>query len=122
MTVCRGIRGATTCETNTREAIFSATRELFEKMVSANGVVEEQAASVFFTTTQDLNAAFPATAVREMGWDRTALMCGHEIAVPGSTGMCIRILLLVNTDRPAGDLVNIYLNGAAHLKAEASQP
>ena len=49
-------------------------------------------------------------------------MCGHEIAVPGSTGMCIRILLLVNTDRPAGDLVNIYLNGAAHLKAEASQP
>ena len=122
MMACRGIRGATTCGTNTRQAIFAATRELFEKMVSDNEVVEEQAASIFFTTTQDLNAAFPATAVREMGWDRTALMCGNEIAVPGSTGMCIRILLLVNTDKAPADLVNVYLNGAAHLKAEASQP
>jgi chorismate mutase len=56
-----------------------------------------------------------------MGWDRTALMCGHEIAVPGSTGMCIRILLLVNIEKTL-DLVNVYLHGAVHLKAEASQP
>jgi chorismate mutase len=48
-------------------------------------------------------------------------MCGREIAVPGSTGMCIRVLLLVNVDK-ALDLVNVYLHGAVHLKAEASQP
>jgi chorismate mutase len=121
MTVCRGIRGATTCEANTRESIFAATAELFQEMVSANRVTEDQVAAVFFTTTQDLDAAFPATAVREMGWDHTALMCGREIAVPGSTGMCIRVLLLVNVDK-ALDLVNVYLHGAVHLKAEASQP
>ena len=120
MIVCRGIRGATTCEANTRESIFAATSELFERMVSANQVVEDQAAAVLFTTTQDLNAAFPATAVREMGWDNTALMCAHEVAVPGSTGMCIRILLLVNVDK-SQDMVNVYLNGAAQLKEEASQ-
>ncbi len=120
MIVCRGIRGATTCEANTRESIFAATSELFQKMVSANRVVEDQVAAVFFTTTQDLDAAFPATAVREMGWEHTALMCGHDIAVPGSTGMCIRVLLLVNVDK-ALDLVNVYLKGAVHLKEEASQ-
>jgi chorismate mutase len=121
MIVCRGIRGATTCEANTRESIFAATAELFQEMVSANRVTEDHVAAVFFTTTQDLDAAFPATAVREMGWDHTALMCGREIAVPGSTGMCIRILLLVNIEKTL-DLVNVYLNGAVHLKAEASQP
>ena len=121
MTVCRGVRGATTCEANTRESIFAATKVLFEEMVSANGVVQEQAASVFLTATEDLNAAFPATAVREMGWDRTALMCGQEIAVPGSLAKCIRILLLVNTDRSSGELVNVYLNGAVNLRSEASQ-
>ena len=121
MTVCRGIRGATTCQANTREAIFAATRELFEKLVSANEVQQQQAASVLFTTTQDLNAAFPATAVREMGWDKTALMCSQEIAVPGSPSMCVRILLLVNTDREPDELVNVYLNGAVNLRSEASQ-
>jgi chorismate mutase len=121
MTVCRGIRGATTSEGNTRDAIFAATKELFNKMVAANQIKEEQVASVFFTTTQDLDAAFPATAVREIGWERTALMCGNEIAVPGSLPMCIRVLILVNTDKAPQELVNLYLNGAANLRSVVSQ-
>jgi chorismate mutase len=121
MTVCRGIRGATTADANTREAIFEATRELFNKLVEANHIQEDQVASVIFTVTQDLNAAFPATAVREMGWEDTALLCTQEMPVPGALQGCIRVLVLTNTDKEPRDLVNLYLHGAVNLKAEASQ-
>ena len=120
MTACRGIRGATTVEENTKGAIFAATNELFCKIVEANQVQETQVAAVFFTTTQDLNAAFPATAVREMGWKHTALLCGHEMAVPDSLPKCIRILILVNTDKEPQELVNIYLRDAVSLRSEST--
>ncbi len=122
MMVCRGIRGATTAEDNTREAIFAATKELFRQVVEANQIHEAQVAAVFLTTTQDLNAAFPATAVREMGWDHTALLCSHEMAVPNSLPKCIRVLILVNTDKEPHQLVNIYLRGAVNLRSESMQP
>ena len=94
---------------NTKEAIFSATQELFSEIVEANQVQQGEIAAAFFTTTQDLNAAFPATAVREMGWDSTALLCGHEMAVPDALPRCIRVLILVNTDLEPQGLVNVYL-------------
>ena len=122
MTVCRGIRGATTAEENTREAIFSATRELFCKIVEANQIQEPQVAATFFTTTTDLNASFPATAIREMGWSHTALLCGHEMAVPDSLPRCIRILILVNTDKEPEELTNVYLKGAVNLRACNAEP
>ena len=118
MMACRGIRGATTASENTREAIFEATRELFNETVRANNVEKEQVAAVFFTTTLDLNAAYPATAVREMGWDTTALMCSHEIDVPGSLPLCIRVLLMVNTEKQPEELETVYLNGAVNLRAQ----
>ncbi len=118
MMACRGIRGATTVTENTREAIFAATRELFNEIVQANDTEKEQVSAAFFTTTLDLNAAYPATAVREMGWDTTALMCSHEIDVPGSLPLCIRILLLVNTEKQPAELVNVYLNGAVNLRVQ----
>ena len=118
MMACRGIRGATTASENTREAIFEATRELFNETVRVNDVQKEQVAAVFFTTTLDLNAAYPATAVREMGWDTTALMCSHEIDVPGSLPLCIRVLLMVNTEKQPEELETVYLNGAVNLRAQ----
>ena len=122
MTVCRGIRGATTSEDNTQEAIFAATEELFRKLVEANAVTEEQIAATFFTTTRDLDAAFPATAVRKMGWTQTALLCSPEIAVPDSLPRCIRVLILVNTDKEPKELVNVYLKAAINLRSERGEP
>ena len=116
--VCRGLRGATTVESNTREAILVATRELLDLMVQANDVREENVASAFFTTTPDLNAEFPAVAAREMGWHHVALLCGHEMSVPGSLPLCLRILLHVNTDKSAEEIVHIYLRGAKVLRPE----
>ena len=117
MSVCRGIRGATTTQENTRESIFAATQELFKQMVAANEIVESDVAAVFLTATQDLDAAFPATAVRNLGWDKTALLCSHEIAVPNSLSKCIRVLILVNTEKGPDDLVNVYLRDATTLRS-----
>ena len=118
MTVCRGIRGATIADDNTAEAIYSATKDLFEALVKANGIIERDVAAVYFTMTPDLNAVFPAAAARQAGWTNTALMGGTETAVPGSLEKCIRILVLYNTDKEPHQLVNLYLNGTDVLRLQ----
>ena len=117
MTVCRGIRGATVADANTGEAIHGATTELLETLIDRNGLVERDIASLIFTMTPDLNAAFPAAAARRLGWNSTALLGAVETDVPGSLNRCIRILILVNTDKEPGELVNVYLRGTEALRS-----
>ena len=120
---CRGIRGATTVDSNSREAILDAARELLAEVVRANDVQKEDVASVYFTTTPDLNAEFPAvTARRDFGWTSVALMCGHEMAVPGSLAMCLRVMLHVNTERAQDEINHVYLRGAAALRPDIAAP
>jgi len=114
----RGVRGATTVEANTREAILEAAQELLAAMLKANEIDVRDVASAFFTTTQDLNAEFPALAARDLGWNDVALLCGHEMAVPGSLPMCLRILLHINTDKPASGIRHVYLRGATVLRPD----
>ncbi len=116
--LCRGIRGATTVEANSREAILEATAELLAAMVKANGIKPEDVASAFFTTTPDLNAEFPALAARRLGWNDVPLLCAHEMAVSGSLPMCLRILVHVNTDKRADQIVHVYLRGARVLRPD----
>ena len=118
MIVCRGIRGATLAEENTAEAIYSATRELLKGLIDANEIQERDVAAVHFTMAPDLNAAFPAAAARQLGWNNSALMGSAEIAVPGSLSRCIRILILFNTVKEPQDLVNLYLNGTEFLRTQ----
>ncbi len=115
---CRGIRGATTVEANRPEAILEATTELLAEMMRANDLQVDDVASAFFTTTPDLNAEFPAVAARRLGWNDIALLCGHEMDVPGSLQSCLRILLHVNTEKAAHELVHVYLRGAKVLRPE----
>lgn len=117
--VCRGIRGATTAEDNTREAILAATREMFEALVADNAIDAESVAAVFLTTTPDLNAEFPAAAVRQMGWTQAPMLCGHEMAVPDGLPMCIRALVLVNTTKGLEEVVHVYLRGAVNLREQS---
>lgn len=114
---CRGIRGATTVEANTRKDILAATRELLQQMIDANGIRGEDVASAIFTTTPDLNAEFPALAARQMGWTEVALLCGHEMNVTDSLQRCLRILLHVNTEKSASEIVHIYIKGARNLRS-----
>ena len=118
MTKLRGLRGATTADANTKEAILSATSELLSELASLNDLDVDDVAAAFFTTTPDLNAEWPAVAARlEMGWTDVALMCGHEMNVPDGQPMCIRVMVLLNTDKPASQLNNVYLRDAANLRA-----
>jgi chorismate mutase len=114
----RGVRGATTADDNTREAILAVTRELLELMIAANGLVPDDVASAIFTTTIDLNADYPALAARALGWHEVALMCMHEMNVPYGLKMCVRILLHWNTDVAAQDVKHVYLRGAVNLRPD----
>ncbi len=114
----RGVRGATTVEANTREAILAATNELLGLMIDANNIQPDDVASAIFTTTIDLDADYPALAARALGWHDVALMCMHEMNVPHGLKHCIRILLHWNTDVAAREVKHVYLRGAVNLRPD----
>ena len=116
-----GIRGATTADSNTGEAVAEATAEMLDELVRRNGLKVDDVAAAVFSTTADLDTRYPASVARlEMGWEYVALMDVQQADVRGGVPLCIRVLLLVNTDRAPHDLVNVYLRGAAGLR-EADQ-
>ena len=122
MTKVRGLRGATTADANTRDDILDATRELLERLVEANDVDTDDIAAVTFSATKDLDAEFPAVAARvHMGWTNVAIMCGHEMDVPGGQKRCIRVLILVNTDKSPQELEMVYLRDAANLRSRSGR-
>ena len=118
----RGIRGATTAPANTRQAILAATRELLDALIRANQIRRDDVASVFFTTTPDLDAAFTAAAAREMGWTDAALLDAQAPRVSSDIARGIRVLIHWNTDRAPEDLRHVYLHGASHLRPDWVNP
>lgn len=116
--MCRGVRGATTAQENSADAILAATRELLFLMIRANNIDVNDVASAIFTTTRDLNATYPALAARQLGWYDAALLCGHEMEVPDSLERCIRILIHWNTNNTPADIVHVYLHGAQELRPD----
>ena len=115
---CRGLRGATTVPANSPADILEATKELLSEMMRVNDLRIDDVASAYFTTTRDLNAEFPAVAANELGFGDIALLCGHEMEVPGSLAMCLRILLHVNTEKEPRDLKHTYMRGATVLRPD----
>jgi chorismate mutase len=118
----RGIRGATTAEANTADAIMEATAELLEELAALNDLDPTEIAAAFFTTTPDLDAEFPAHAARRLGWLNVPMLCGHDMEVrqPNARAVskCIRVLLMYNTPRPQSAMRFIYLRGAEAIKAD----
>lgn len=114
----RGIRGAISVSQNSASEIVLSTRELLSEMVRANQVKSEDIAGIFFTATQDLNAAFPAAAARELGWTDVPLLDAVEINVPGSLPFCIRVMMYVNTLLRQQEIKHIYLRGARALRTD----
>ena len=118
----RGIRGATTATANTADAITEATDELLRALIDANALEIAEVCFAYFTTTPDLNVEFPALAARRLGWVDVPLLCGNEMDIngpnPRGVGMCIRILLLYNTEQPQSAMRHVYLRGAQAIKAD----
>ena len=114
----RGVRGATTSDSNSREDILLAAHELITGIIEANEIVVDDVASILFSTTADLNAEFPAVAARNLGFTNTALECLVEMNVPGSLARCIRVLMHVNSDKQQKEIRHIYLKNAKSLRAD----
>jgi chorismate mutase len=115
---CRGVRGATTLEENNREEILQATRQLLALMLRQNEIDPVDIASIFFTTTTDITAEFPALAARQLGLENVPLLCGHEITVPGGLPRCIRILIHWNTEKNQAEIRHVYVREATRLRPD----
>jgi chorismate mutase len=115
----RGIRGAITVVSDTEENVLSATGELLEGILDANPELKtEDIGSVFFTVTEDIVSAYPALVARQMGWTLVPMVCGREIPVPEGMPLCIRVLILWNTDLNQEEINHIYLRGAKALRPD----
>ncbi len=112
----RAIRGATTVEEDTPEAITDRVVTLLRQVLDRNQLAEDDIISILFTATEDITSTFPATAARSMGLGAVPLICARELAVVGSVPFCIRVLLHVTTERPRGQIHHVYLEGAQGLR------
>ncbi len=121
MTPVRGIRGAIRVAENNRESIHTATRKLLETIVEANNLNPDDIASIFLTTTPDLNADFPAYAVRELGWKYVPLLGAQEIDVPGVMTRVVRVLLHVNSDLPPDQIRHCYLGETKSFRPDLAE-
>lgn len=115
----RGVRGATTVPENNPVVIEEYTEELLREMVQFNLIVPEAVASVFISVTEDINAGFPAKALRRLAnWEYVPVMCMKEIPVPGGLEKCIRIMMHVETEKDQKDIHHVYLNNAVQLRPD----
>ena len=114
----RGIRGAITAESNTKEEIIEKTKELLVTLKKENDFKIEDITSIFFSVTSGLNAAFPAQAARELGWKQVPLFDMQEIDVPGSLPKCIRILIQINCQKSQQEIKHCYLRDAKILRKD----
>ncbi|WP_019909979.1 chorismate mutase [Paenibacillus sp. HW567] len=120
--VNRGIRGATTVVHNEENEILRETVVLLREIVERNDVIAEDICSVWITVTGDLDATFPARAIREIeGWEWVPLMCSVEIPVKGGLPKCIRLMVQVNTEKSQREIRHVYLNEAQRLRPDLSQ-
>lgn len=112
----RGLRGAITCNENSRQEIEEKTQRLVKELLARNDLEHDDLVSVIFTATDDLTAEFPATAARAVGLGDVPLLCARELAIDGGMPLCIRILIHCCTERPLDQLHHVYLEGARTLR------
>jgi chorismate mutase len=121
MTRVRAIRGATQASANTAHAIDEATKELLLEIMKENDLSPEAVISVIFTVSPDLNAAFPASSARELGFSEVPLICSVEIDVPGALERTIRIMAHVESERSKREITHVYLGAAKTLRRDIAQ-
>ena len=115
----RGIRGAITVDGNTREAIWRATQQMVEEMLLVNGILPEDVGAAIFSATEDITATFPAAGARQIpGFDAVPLFDARQMAVEGGLPMCIRALLLVDTEKAQAEVRHVYMGGAKGLRPD----
>jgi chorismate mutase len=111
------VRGAVQAEANVAGAILAATTELMRALLDRNELAPGSMVSCLFTTTDDLDAEFPAVAARGLGLEAVPLLCCREIPVPGSMERVIRAM--VHYYAPAGHTpAHAYLGATQDLRSD----
>ena len=112
----RALRGAITCDENTKAEIEAKTRRLMKEVLARNELDHDELVSIIFTCTDDLTAEFPATAARAIGLGDVPLLCARELSIDHGMPMVVRVLVHCYTDRPREELHHVYLEGARALR------
>jgi chorismate mutase len=112
----RAVRGATTVDEDSPEAVTERVVALLRQILGRNGLVEDDIISILFTATEDIVSTFPATAARSMGLGAVPLICARELSVAGAVKHCIRVMLHVTTPRARDQIHHVYLEGAQGLR------
>ena len=115
------LRGATTVEADTREAVLDRTSELLAALLERNAVDHDQLVSIIFTSTGDLHSEFPALAARSLGLGDVPLLCARELDVTGGNPQTIRVLIHCYSTRPRASLRHVYLHRARHLRDDLAE-
>ncbi|MBD2189040.1 chorismate mutase [Pseudanabaena mucicola] len=115
----RGVRGATTVEANTYEALERAVLELMEEIEAQNDIDPREIVSATFSATADIDVVFPAKIARSRSqWEHVPLLDVQQMHVKGSLERCIRVLIHVNTPLEQHQIKHVYLNGARGLRPD----
>ncbi|MFE4073172.1 MULTISPECIES: chorismate mutase [Peribacillus] len=118
----RGIRGATTVESDTEMEVISAVEKLMAEIIQVNEVDPDMVASVFFSATEEIRSVFPAKALRKFeGWTYVPVTCMKEIPVSNSLPFCIRVMIHVNTTKSQKEIQHIYQAGATVLRPDLTK-
>lgn len=117
----RGVRGATTVESNSRDEVLQRTKELLTELAAANQIDSADIGAVIFSATPDVTAAFPAAAARAIGWTEVPLFDAAQIDCDTGLPLCIRVLILWNTDKDQKSISHVYLGGATVLRPDLAQ-
>jgi len=113
------IRGATTVTSNNKSEILKETSKLIETIILKNSLNIDDIISICFTMTKDLDAVYPAVAVREILDIHDIPMLNYEEKhIQGSLNKCIRVMMYINTDKNRCDMNHIYLNDAKNLRKD----
>jgi chorismate mutase len=115
------LRGATTVDADTAEAVMGRTSELLSALLERNAVGHDQLVSIIFTSTRDLRSAFPALAARELGLGDVPLLCAGELDVIGGNPNTIRVLIHCYSALPRPSLRHVYLHDAKHLRDDLAE-
>jgi monofunctional chorismate mutase, gram positive type, clade 1 len=110
------LRGAITCDENTKSEIDAKTQRLVREMLERNALDHDDIVSMIFTATDDLTAEFPATAARALGLGDVPLICARELAIDHGKPRCIRVLMHLQLERDRATLHHVYLDGARTLR------
>lgn len=110
------LRGATTCDEDSKAEIDAKTQALVTAMLERNEVMHDDIVSIIFTATDDLTSEFPATAARALGLGDVPLICARELGITHGMKRTIRVMMHFYGEQSRKELHHVYLEGTRALR------